>query len=94
MHHPSSRVTEHAKLFTVKGRQVLAYLYRDDEDALVVALQLWCAASDEQIRAAVRTESDEDALLYFASLDADTIAQSLTAIGLTEQLERIESALA
>ena len=94
MHHPTARVELHAKTFTHEGRQVLAYLYRDEEDDLCVALQLWIAATDEQLRAVVRTECDEDTILWFSQLDETTIAAALAGTGLTETLAQIEAALA
>lgn len=94
MHHPSSRVELHAKTITHDGRQVLAYLYRDSTDALCVALQMWVAASDEQLRAVVQVETDEEAILWFSQLDETTIAAALDGTGLAATLAQIEQALA
>jgi hypothetical protein len=67
------RERTHTKLFTVEGRQVTAFLNRDDSDALVVILQLWVASTDEQLRVALRSESDEATQEIFAALTDEAI---------------------
>lgn len=93
MHHPSARVEQHAKIFNNEGRQVLAYLYRDGDDAMCAALQVWVEGSDAQLRAVIQTEDDEDVLLWFAQLDETTLKAALTGVGLIETLDRFEESL-
>ena len=93
MHHPSARVTEHAKLLSYGDRQVLAYIYRDEGDAMCVVLQMWVAATDEQIRAVVKTDSDEDAILFFDGISDLTLPKVIADIGIMNELVKLERAL-
>ncbi|MGE8141724.1 hypothetical protein ACQKOE_07100 [Novosphingobium sp. NPDC080210] len=58
-----------------------------------MALQMWVAASDEQLRAVVNTECDEDTILWFSQLDETTIAAALDGTGLAQTITQIEAAL-
>lgn len=92
------QVTEHAKLFQVEGRQVLAYLERDGDDNLVVILQAWVAKTDEQLRALIsfanqygyRETTDAVAATMFANLNDEMIPILMQESGLTATLEEAE----
>lgn len=86
-----SRVTQHAKTLTWQDRQVLAWLKRNDDNALCINLQLWIAFSDEQLQARIECESDEAVEYVFDSLDDATIAQTLDQIGIPELIAKYEN---
>lgn len=67
------RETTHTKLFMVEGRQVTAFLNRDENDALVVILQLWVAKTDEQLRVSVVGSDEPSTQEMFDLLDGETI---------------------
>lgn len=80
------REREHSKLFMVEGRQVVAFLNRDDSDDLVVILQLWVASTDEQLRVAIRAGSDDAAQDVFDALTDEAIPLILDELGVAEIL--------
>lgn len=86
------RVRAHAKLFSVDHRQVVAYLNRDDSDALVVLLQLWVARTDEQLRVAVKSQSDALTQEIFDALNDEGISLVLAELGVPEMILAIEEA--
>lgn len=88
------RETNHAKLLQHEQRQVVAFLYRDSDDALCVALQLWVAVTDEQLRAVIQGETDEQTLGIFETLTDETIGHALHHMNIINDIERLEEALA
>lgn len=81
------RERTHTKLFIVEGRQVTAFLNRDDSDALVVILQLWVAATDEQLRVALRGASDDDTQVIFTELTDEALPLLFEHLGVTAMIE-------
>lgn len=77
--HAEKRVQQHAKLLTYRGRQLLAYLYRDENDALTIVMQLWFAPTDEQLRVSMSypSMSDDVVGLMFEDLDDASVADTL-----------------
>jgi hypothetical protein len=94
MQSPTDREHNHAKLLTHRNRQVLAYLFRDGENDLCVILQTWVAVTDEQFRAVIKTGDDEQAAAFFTGLTDETLAVALDQLGMPEEIERLEEALA
>lgn len=90
--HAQQREKAHAKLLTFGERQVLAYLYRDQQDALTLALQLWVAATDEQLRVSVSYPGlpEEVIALTFANLDDEGLAAHLETMGIPAMIAEIE----
>lgn len=81
------RERTHTKLFMVEGRQVSAFLNRDDSDALVVILQLWVAATDEQLRVALRGASDDDTQVIFDDLTDEALPLIFEHLGVPQMIE-------
>jgi hypothetical protein len=85
------RVATHTKLFEIEGRQLVAFLNRDDSDALVVILQLWVAATDEQLRVAVRCADEPSTQEMFDLLDTDTIQFMLSELKVPELIAELSN---
>lgn len=78
------REAQFAKLFTFEQQQVLAYLYRDDNDDLVVAIQVWVALTDEQLRAQISAATEALTMEIFDGLNQDTIEEVVRQLGIPE----------
>lgn len=76
------RVTEHAKLLTYENRQVLAYLFRDEDEELKVIVQLWVARTDDKLQICLGTPSDDVSQNIFDSLDDESIALVFQELGI------------
>lgn len=87
----AAREKTHAKLFTVGHRQVLAFLHRDENDALVIVLQLWVAASDEQLQVVVHIHDDAMTQTAFDALSDAGVEQVLQELGVPTIIANIES---
>jgi hypothetical protein len=89
-----ARESAHAKLLTYGERQVLAYLYRNQDDRLTVVMQLWVAKTDEQLRIELSTgdglDSDGRAQIVFGALNDFSLAATLEAIGVPAILAEVE----
>ncbi len=86
--HAKSREQSHAKLLSYQGRQVLAYLYRDKNDGLCVAMQVWVASTDEQLRVSVSYPSIPDEVVagLFEDLDDAQVAHDFEQLGVAKIL--------
>ncbi len=84
-HDAKQREQSHAKLLTFAGRQVLVFLQRDHDGDLQTIFQIWVAETDEQLRAAVTFEANEDQVqAAFDDITAENIGDIITNIGLLE----------
>jgi len=83
-HTPEGRAAQFAKLLTFEGQQVLAYLFRNDNDDLVVIIQLWVALTDEQIRAEIGTNNDAVTMEIFESLNQENVEEVIRQLGIPE----------
>lgn len=86
-----NRSQSHAKLFDTDRGQVLAYLNRDENDALTVLLQMWVDHTDEPLRALIRGENDDVTLFIFESLDDEGVPQVIDELGMVETIAEIEA---
>lgn len=78
------RQRNHAKLFQCGERQVVAFLFRDDDSDLCVAFQVWIPEVDEQLRVAVTFEDDDEAADFFAMLDAELAGDVIAGMNVSE----------
>lgn len=79
-----------AKLLTVDAQQVLVHLYRDENDALALIVQLWVARTDEQLRVQIDCEDDEKAMILFNDLSDESIELVLQELGVPAMIAEIE----
>lgn len=86
-----NREQQHTKLFDYHGRQVSARIQRDGDDDLCVVLQMWVAASDEQIQALIKGQDDDATAAIFAGLTQDTIAKAVEDLKLPEIMEEVSA---
>lgn len=86
-HDAKQREQSHAKLLTFAGRQVLVFLQRDFDGNLQTIFQIWVADTDEQLRAAVTFEANEDQVqAAFDDITAESICAIITNLGLLEAI--------
>jgi hypothetical protein len=90
--HIEARVTEHAKLLSYNGRQVLAFLAVDEQGQMTIVLQVWIARFDQQLRASVVFNSDTHDAVYglFESLNEQTVGDLVKSVGLAQAIEVAE----
>lgn len=89
---PEKREETFAKLMTFGRRQVLAYLTRDESDRLMIAVQLWVARTDEQLRVAITTDDDDLTTIMFNSLADESLPDLLGELGVLALISDIEDA--
>jgi len=81
----ANREAEHAKLLRYGNRQVLAFLQRDEADALVIVFQIWVASDDHQLRAALSMPGgDEEAQALFDGLTDDAVSKIFGDMGIPD----------
>lgn len=89
------RVQQHAKLLRYRDRQALVMLVRDDHDALAVVVQLWVAATDEQLRVSIKlsgTDADDDINhLAFVRMTNVELSDTLDTLGVGAMLDKLET---
>lgn len=73
-----------AKLFDINDRQILVYLYRDEDDLLSVVVQLWVAHTDEQLRAQIDVKDDSIAQNLFDTISDCNIDLLIKDIGFND----------
>lgn len=97
---------EHAKLFEVRGRQVLAYLDHDEnaDNLLVTRFRVWSEAVDGPVSFTPTINSDEPlsekavetweamVLKTFPQLTAERVEAALDRAGLFDLLDKMEAA--
>ena len=90
----NNREKAHAKLLSYQGRQVLAHLYRDQNDRLNVVLQLWVGATDEQLRVEMSYPSMPDDVIahLFEDMDDEMLGKTLEHLGVPATIAEIEAA--
>ena len=95
---------EHAKIFTVRGRQVLAYLDHDEDqdNLLVMRLRLWSEKIGGPVQAALTVNTSEQlnekfvelweqgVRESFETLTADKVNEVLEKMGVWDALARVE----
>jgi hypothetical protein len=96
---------EHAKLFEVRGQQVLAYLDHDAENdnLLVLRFRLWCDAVDGPLQLAATINSEEalpeetvelwekNTQAAFENLTVDKVEEVLTKMNLWKLLRQLSA---
>lgn len=85
-----ARAIAFSKLLRVNGKQVLVHLYRDENDALALIVQLWVARTDEQLRVQIDCEDDEKAMILFNDLNDESIDLVLQNLGVLAMIAEIE----
>ena len=91
MQHSIDLETLQAKILQHGHRQVLAYVFRDGDDALCVVLQLWVNATDEQLRFVVTFGADDAAKRFLNDLDEVMLARVLDNFGAPGIIADLES---
>lgn len=81
------REASFAKLLEYEQRQVLVYLYRNEDDDLAIVFQMWVALTDEQIRADITAKTDELAMKIFENLDQSNVGEIVRQLGIPEIIQ-------
>lgn len=77
-----------AKLFDWTYSQALVFLQRDSTEKLAIIVQLWGDFHDHQLRAALTFEHDDQAVVAFDSVTAETIGELIEGTGLAAVLNQ------
>ena len=85
------RESTHAKQLRWGDRQVLAYLQRNNEGKLTIALRFWVAATDEQCCVMLYTElTDERVQEVFEGIDDEMVGELIQILGVPKLIAELE----
>lgn len=89
------RERTHAKLLSWGDRQVLAFVQRDNDGALAVILQLWVAATDEQLQINMQIKGigdhgDTVNQMVFDEIDDEKLPAIMDELGIPAIIRELE----